>query len=216
MSEGYDRAAFTDHVRDAQARYGSRAALARLERRGGSPSDEPRDPLTKHERNFIIQRDGFYLATTSDTGWPYVQFRGGPPGFVRSPTEHTLAWADFRGNRQYISAGNITHDDRVALFFMDYPHQLRLEVYGRADIIDVRDQPEAAAALAVSGYPAIVERVVTLTVAAYDWNCPQHISPATPSQSCTSSPAPCPNPLPDAPAQGACGDTCRDREETPR
>jgi len=101
MSEGYDRVAFTEHVRDAQARYGSRAALARLERRGGPPPcDEPRDALTELERDFFVQRDGFYLATTSDTGWPYVQFRGGPPGFVRSPTELSLAWADFRGNRQ--------------------------------------------------------------------------------------------------------------------
>ncbi len=106
MSQGYDRVAFTQHVRDAQARYGSRAALAKLERRGGSPPDEPRDALTNLERNFIVQRDGFYLAITSDTGWPYVQFRGGPPGFVRSPTEHSLAWADFHGNRQYISVGN--------------------------------------------------------------------------------------------------------------
>jgi len=116
--------------------------LARLERRGGPPPcDEPRDALTELERDFFVQRDGFYLATTSDTGWPYLQFRGGPPGFVGSPTEHSLAWADFRGNRQYISAGNIAHDDRVALFFMDYPHQLRLKVYGRAYVIDMQDQP---------------------------------------------------------------------------
>jgi uncharacterized protein len=201
MSEGYDRVAFTEHVRDAQARYGSRAALARLERRGGSPPDE----LTKLERNFIVQRDGFYLATTSDTGWPYVQFRGGPPGFVRSPTEHSLAWADFRGNRQYISVGNIAHDNRVALFFMDYPRQLRLKVYGRADVIDVRDQPEAADTLAVPGYPAIVERVVTVTVVAYDWNCPQHITPRYTLAELHELAGPLPRPLLGEHGQGACG-----------
>ena len=178
MSDGYAAVAATDEVRAAQARLGSRSALSRLTRpRGGSPNDEPRDPLTEFEREFVGARDGFYLSSVSSTGWPYVQFRGGPPGFVRSPDEHTLAWADFRGNRQYISTGNIAGDERVALFFMDYPNRLRLKVFGRARTVDARDDRDLAAELAVPGYRAVVEQAVVVTVVAFDWNCPQHITP---------------------------------------
>jgi len=178
VSDGYAAVAATDEVRAAQARLGSRSALARLTRqRGGSPTDEPRDPLTEFEREFVGARDGFYLSSVSSTGWPYVQFRGGPPGFVRSPDEHTLAWADFRGNRQYISTGNIAGDERVALFFMDYPNRLRLKVFGRARTVDARDDRDLAAELAVPGYRAVVEQAVVVTVVAFDWNCPQHITP---------------------------------------
>lgn len=179
MSESYASIAFTQHVRQAQERYGSRAAVERLG--GGAPGPvgggEPRDPLTDFEAEFIGLRDGFYLASTSDIGWPYVQFRGGPPGFVKVLDEHTFGWADFRGNRQYISAGNIAGDDRVSVFFMDYPRQLRLKVFGHANVIDVREDPSAAQALTVAGYRAKVERAVIVTVAAFDWNCQQHITP---------------------------------------
>jgi predicted pyridoxine 5'-phosphate oxidase superfamily flavin-nucleotide-binding protein len=178
VSDGYAAVAATDEVRTAQARLGSRSALARLTRpRSGSPTDEPRDPLGGFEREFVGARDGFYLSSVSSTGWPYVQFRGGPPGFVRSPDEHTLAWADFRGNRQYISTGNVAGDERVALFFMDYPNRLRLKVFGRAMIVDARDDRDLAAELAVPGYRAVVEQAVVVTVVAFDWNCPQHITP---------------------------------------
>jgi predicted pyridoxine 5'-phosphate oxidase superfamily flavin-nucleotide-binding protein len=178
MSDGYASIADTEHVREAQVLYGSRAAQARSERHGPpATGPEPRDPLTPDEQEFISARDGFYLASVSDTGWPYVQFRGGPPGFVRCPNEHTIAWADFRGNRQYISAGNVTHDERVALFFMDYPNRGRLKVYGRARIVDARGHPELIASLAVPGYRAVVERAVSVTVVSYDWNCAQHITP---------------------------------------
>lgn len=179
MSENYSSIAFTRHVRDAQERYGSRAAAERLgpEVPGSPGGAEPRDPLTDVEAEFIGLRDGFYLASTSDTGWPYVQFRGGSPGFVKVLDEHTFGWADFRGNRQYISAGNIAGDDRVSVFFMDYPRQLRLKVFGRANVIDVREDPSAAQALTVAGYRAKVERAVIVTVAAFDWNCQQHITP---------------------------------------
>jgi uncharacterized protein len=178
MSEGYPTIAETDDVRAAQARLGSRSALARLERPDdASSAAEPRDPLTGFEREFVGERDGFYLASVSSSGWPYVQFRGGPPGFVHSRDEHTIAWADFRGNRQYISAGNIAGDERVSLFFMDYPNRLRLKVFGRARTLDARDAPDVVAELAVPGYRAIVEQVVVVTVVAFDWNCPQHITP---------------------------------------
>jgi predicted pyridoxine 5'-phosphate oxidase superfamily flavin-nucleotide-binding protein len=178
MSHGYPSIAETDAVRSAQARLGSRAAVARRTRNQGASSDpEPRDRFTAAEREFVGERDGFYLASVSSTGWPYVQFRGGPPGFVRTPDDHTLAWADFRGNRQYISTGNVEGDDRVSLFFMDYPNQARLKVFGHARIVDARDDPESVAALTVPGYRAVVEQAVVVTIVAFDWNCPQHITP---------------------------------------
>ncbi|WP_433781327.1 pyridoxamine 5'-phosphate oxidase family protein [Actinomycetospora sp. CA-101289] len=179
MSRGYGAIAQTEYVRAAQVRLGSRAAVARRERSGApEPTDpEPRDPLTATEQAFIGERDGFYLASVSESGWPYVQFRGGPPGFVRSPDAATLAWAEFRGNRQYISTGNVADDGRVALFFMDYPNQLRLKVFGRARFVDARDHPEVVADLTVDGYRAVVEQAVLVTVVAFDWNCPQHITP---------------------------------------
>ena len=174
MSEGYAAIAETDDVRAAQERLGSRSARARFV---PPVTAEPRDPLSEFERDFVAGRDGFYLASVSSTGWPYVQFRGGPAGFVRSPDVHTLAWADFRGNRQYISTGNVAGDERVALFFMDYPNRLRLKVFGRARIVDAEDRPDVVAELTVPGYRAIVEQAVVVTVVAFDWNCPQHITP---------------------------------------
>lgn len=143
----------------------------------GPDGTEPRDALTEFEQAFVAERDGFYVASVSSTGWPYVQFRGGLPGFVHSPDEHTLTWADFRGNRQYVSTGNVAGDDRVALFFMDYPDRLRLKVFGHARFLDVRERPEAARELVVPGDRGIVEQVVTVAVVAYDWNCEQHITP---------------------------------------
>jgi predicted pyridoxine 5'-phosphate oxidase superfamily flavin-nucleotide-binding protein len=179
VSEGYRTVADTDDVRAAQVRLGSRAALARSGPPGTASPAEPesRDPLTEFERAFVAERDGFYLATVSSSGWPYVQFRGGPPGFVRSPDAHTLAWADFRGNRQYLSTGNVAGDERVALFFMDYPNRLRLKVFGRARVVDAQDRPDTVAELTVPAYRAIVEQAVVVTVVAFDWNCPQHITP---------------------------------------
>jgi uncharacterized protein len=196
MSRSYHPLAFTSEVLDAQVRYGSRAALDRLDRTNPGPSstgphglrspqaESARDPLTEDEQAFLAGLDGFYLATVSATGWPYVQFRGGPAGSIRTPDAHTIAWADFRGNRQYISIGNLNHDDRVAMIFLDYPRQLRLKVYGRAQVADIkraddthRAGPSPAAPLAVEGYRAKVEREVRIDVAAYDRNCPQHITP---------------------------------------
>ena len=178
MSEHYAAIAETDDVRSAQARLGSRSARARSAPTVAPSSNaEPRDPLTDFERDFVAARDGFYLASVSSNGWPYVQFRGGPPGFVHSPDEHTLAWADFRGNRQYISSGNIARDERVALFFMDYPNRLRLKVFGRAQVVAGRDRPDLVAELRTPGYRAIVEQAFAVTVVAFDWNCPQHITP---------------------------------------
>jgi len=195
MSHGYRSLAFTADVLAAQTSYGSRAALDRLDRVHPGASEGPRtgdvaapvrpgvtgpgDPLTEVERAFLAQLDGFYVATVSSTGWPYVQFRGGPPGFVRTPDERTIAWADFRGNRQYITMGNLSHDARVALIFLDYARQVRLKVFGVAQISDARRGPPDGreTPLVVPGYRAKVEREVRIHVAAYDWNCPQHIEP---------------------------------------
>ena len=184
MSSSYHRLAFTSDVLGIQEQYGSRRALDRLDRlhpqlKARDPGPAPRDALTADERGFLGELDGFYLASVSSTGWPYVQFRGGPPGFIRTLDEHTIAWADFRGNRQYISVGNVASERRVALIFLDYARQLRLKVFGIARVEDAPtgSSAEERSALGLEGYRAKVEREVRVDVTAYDWNCPQHIVP---------------------------------------
>ena len=174
MSAHYGSVAFTDDVRDAQTRYGSRAIYDRVESRTGTTAGP--DGLTATEREFLADRDGFYVATVSATGWPYVQYRGGPPGFLRVLNEHTLGWADFRGNLQYISAGNLAGDERVSLIVMDYAHRRRLKVFGRARVVEASAEPDLIGELADDGYDAVVERGVLVAVEAFDWNCPQHIT----------------------------------------
>jgi hypothetical protein len=160
---------FTPAVQAVQAQKGSRAAYARMAASG--PAD---DTLGEEEAAFLRRRDSFYMASVGEGGWPYVQHRGGPPGFVRVLGPHMLGFADFRGNRQYISVGNLVTEDRVALFFMDYPNQARLKILGRARIVD---DPEIREQVSLPTYPAPVERVLVVTVEAFDWNCPQHITP---------------------------------------
>ncbi len=175
MSRHYGQIAFTDTVKDVQQRYGSRPFYERHQARTRGAKGP--DPLTPDVRDFLAERDSFYLATVSDTGWPYVQFRGGPPGFLRVLDENTLGWADFRGNLQYISTGNLGSDDRVALFVMDYPHRRRLKIFGHARVVFAEDDPELVATLTRPGDDGVVERGVLVTVEAFDWNCPQHITP---------------------------------------
>jgi hypothetical protein len=117
------------------------------------------------------------MATVSETGWPYVQHRGGPPGFLRVLDDKTLAFADFRGNRQYISVGNLTANDRAELILMDYPRRRRLKILAQVEMKDLTDDDKLAAQLAMPGYRAKVERAVVLHLEAFDWNCPQHITP---------------------------------------
>ncbi|WP_440106430.1 pyridoxamine 5'-phosphate oxidase family protein [Streptosporangium sp. H16] len=168
----------TPSVEAAQKEYGSHSAMRRM--MAGLHTD---GVLGEEEAEFIGERDGFYLGTVGETGWPYVQYRGGPPGFLRVlGTENgasVLGWADFRGNRQYVSAGNLKASNRVSLFLMDYVHRQRLKILGEARTVDARE--EGAAQLleqvALPGYRARVERVITVRVIGYDWNCPQHITP---------------------------------------
>ena len=172
MARRFAELLFTRAVRAAQARYGGRADRLLT-------AADPRDRLGPDEVEFLQTRDGFHLATVGETGWPYVQFRGGPPGFLQVLDECTIAWADFRGNRQYVSTGNLdpAGDARVAIIAMDHARQLRIKLLGTARIIDADADPELAARVTVPGYRAVVERVVVVTLAAFDWNCPQHITP---------------------------------------
>lgn len=134
------------------------------------------DALGPDELEFVGQRDSFYLATVSESGWPYVQHRGGPRGFLHALDPRTLGFADVRGNRQLLTAGNVSADPRVSLFLMDYPARARLKILGRATCRDARDEPELAARLG-AGLRQRVERIVTVTVEAFDWNCSQNITP---------------------------------------
>jgi len=177
MLHRYLEIASTPAVRAARARYGSAALYARRDGSGDQEGPVGNDRLGPSEAAFIEARDGFYLASVSEAGWPYLQFRGGPPGFLRVLDEETLGFADFRGNRQYITTGNIAGNDRVSLFLMDYPNRRRLKIFGHMQAIDTGDDPALAARLAMPDYPARVERAVLIKVAAFDWNCPQHITP---------------------------------------
>ena len=169
---GFPKVAFTDAVKALQERYGSRASYARKEATEGDVD------LTQEETAFIESRDSFYMATINSDGWPYIQHRGGPRGFLRVIDSKHLAFADYVGNRQYISAGNIATDDRVALFLMDYPHQERLKIFAHMRTISAEEDPELAAVLAPPpGYRAKVERIFLLEIVGWDWNCPQHITP---------------------------------------
>ena len=172
MPHKFAEIAFTEHVQDEQTRHRSRRQYERVQRFG--PDNDRFGP---DEKSFIDSRDGMYLATVSETAWPYVQFRGGPKGFLRVLDEQTLGFADFRGNRQYITAGNLRTNDRVALFLMDYPSRTRLKILGRAELREAATDPELVKRLTVPGYRATVERAVLIHVAAFDWNCQQHITP---------------------------------------
>lgn len=133
-------------------------------------------PLGADDIAFVQSRTSFYMATVSETGWPYIQHRGGPAGFLKVLDDHTLGFADYRGNRQYISKGNAAGDDRVSLFLMDYPRKARMKLQGHATFLDVAEDPALAERLTVEGQGR-VERLVTVRLAAFDWNCPQFITP---------------------------------------
>lgn len=160
--------AFTPAVKAVQRRLGSRGTYARQEL-GGSWTDR----VTPELAEFIAGQNSLFLATASADGQPYIQHRGGPPGFLRVLDEHTLAFADFRGNRQYITLGNLSENPKAQLFLMDYAHRQRIKIWGEARMVE--DQPELLASLLVDGYKAKADRAIVFRVVAWDANCPQHI-----------------------------------------
>ena len=169
MAHQFSSLLFTDSVKDVQREMGSRPANEKLTQRGS-----PNDTFGDFEKDFISRRDGFYLSTIGETGWPYVQFRGGPTGFLHIVDDRTLAYADVTGNRQYISTGNLHSNPRAALFLMDYPHQTRLKILATTEVLPWSEAPDWKSQLLLPdrGRP---ERIVIIHLAAFDWNCPQHI-----------------------------------------
>ncbi|TFW09738.1 pyridoxamine 5-phosphate oxidase, partial [Oxalobacteraceae bacterium OM1] len=172
MGRAYSDITFTPAVRAMQEHMGSRAQYAFLD-----DMIERNDRLGRRESAFIEAADHFYQATVSETGWPYVQHRGGPAGFLKVLDPKTLAFADFKGNVQYISVGNLKHDDRISLIVMDYANQMRLKLIGRARTVEAADDPALMEQVRLPGYRARVERAFVITVEGFDWNCPQHITP---------------------------------------
>jgi len=172
MAYNFGSLVFGPAVKALQERYGSRRQYARREQSAAAP-----DVLGPDETDFLAARDSFYMATVTAEGWPYVQHRGGPPGFLKVVDERTLAFADYRGNRQFVSAGNVSTNDRVALILVDYPHQARLKILGHAEVLEGDTAKQWIEKLADADYAAVAERIFIIHVAAFDWNCPQHISP---------------------------------------
>jgi predicted pyridoxine 5'-phosphate oxidase superfamily flavin-nucleotide-binding protein len=170
MAAKFMQLVLTAAVQAAQERYfGKYQAVA------GAPE---RDPFTDDEAAFIARRDSFYMATTNSDGWPYLQHRGGPAGFLRVLGPHQLGFADFKGNRQMLTTGNLDGNDRVALFLMDYPNRERLKILGHAQVLDAREHPALADQLTPT--PELrskIERIFLIEVVSFDWNCPQYITP---------------------------------------
>lgn len=159
---------FTGPVKARQEQLGSRADLDRVI----SENDWP-DRITEDLAKFLAQRSSFYMASVSDTGHPYIQHRGGPPGFLKVLDDRTLAFGDFAGNRQYISLGNLDQNDRVHLFFMDYGNRQRVKLWGRASVVE--NDEDLLQRLSPASYKARIERAIVISVEAWDLNCPQHI-----------------------------------------
>ena len=170
MGQVYAKTMFSDAAKRLQSEHGSRVAYERMAERG-----QIDDALSDFEREFIEARDSFYLASVTPDGWPYIQHRGGPAGFLKIIDERTLAFADFAGNKQYITTGNVATNDRVALFLMDYPEQARLKIIGHARLVEPGVDAELERRVKVPG--GKLERILVIDVVAYDWNCSQHITP---------------------------------------
>lgn len=169
MATKFLQLAITDSVRKAQEHYFGNSQCI---------TDAPeRDALTDDETQFIQSRDSFYMATVTETGWPYMQHRGGAPGFLRVVSPTQFAFADYKGNRQMLSTGNLAVNDRVCLFLMDYPRRERLKILGHARVEDARQHPELVAQFAEPSVHRIVERLFLIDVISFDWNCPKYITP---------------------------------------
>jgi uncharacterized protein len=171
MSYGFLDIAGTPSVKAAQAAMGADSLWQDFK------GHREFNQFTEDESAFIADRDSFYIATVSETGWPYIQHRGGPRGFLKLVDNRTLAFADYRGNRQYISTGNLAADDRACLFLMDYARRARLKVYAHVEAVPLGADPELTQLVTVPGYKAKLERIFRLRLESFDWNCPQHITP---------------------------------------
>ena len=169
MATKYLDLSFTDSVCRAQKQY-----YGNVGKIVGAPG---RDPLSQAEAEFIAERDSFYLGSISESGWPYIQHRGGPQGFLRVVNENTLAFADYKGNRQLLTTGNVSVNDRVALFLMDYKNRERLKILGHARVEDARLHSELVAQVSDANMRSSVERLVFIDVVSFDWNCPKYITP---------------------------------------
>lgn len=167
----YSEIGFSDAAKLLQEKHGSRAVYDQMEKRNVV------DGLTDNEISFINNQDHFYMASLGENGFPYIQHRGGPSGFVNVLDDKTIAFVDFSGNKQYISAGNIETEPKVALIMVSYPHKARLKLYAKARIVELADDPKLFARIDVTGYKHKAERMMVLDILAYDWNCPQHITP---------------------------------------
>ncbi|HEY2121700.1 MAG TPA: pyridoxamine 5'-phosphate oxidase family protein [Candidatus Acidoferrum sp.] len=172
MTKTFGSLVFTPVIKELQERYGSRRQYERLEELGGAPRG-----LGPEERDFLGEQDTFFMASLGATGWPYVQHRGGPKSFLKVIDDHTIAFADFRGNRQYISTGNLMADNRVAMILVDFPRQLRLKILGRVEIFEGEKAKDWLAKVRDPEYKATTERVYVIHIEAFDWNCQQHIIP---------------------------------------
>ncbi len=172
MAHNFGSLVFTPLVKALQEKHGSRRQYARVEAEGSVL-----DRLTSGETAFIADRDSFYMATVGATGWPYVQYRGGPQGFLKVIDDRTIAFADFSGNKQYISTGNLNSDDRVALIMVDYPARARLKILGRAETFEGERAQDWGIRPAEPGSKVVIERAFVIRIEAFDWNCPQHITP---------------------------------------
>jgi len=171
MAKNFAAIAFTEAVKEMQKKLGSRKSYARMEQ------DTYVDGLTENEINFISQRDSFYMASYGENQFPYIQHRGGPAGFLKVLDTKRLGFIDFKGNMQYISVGNIATNKNVALIMVDYPARARLKIYATVEIIELKDDPAMYELLDLEDYKFRPERMMVFNIEAYDWNCPQHITP---------------------------------------
>ncbi len=171
MAKNYGEIAFTSAVKELQEKMGSRKNYARMER------DNYVDGLTENEIEFIAERDSFYMATIGTNNYPYIQHRGGPKGFLKVLDPKRVGCLDFRGNMQYISVGNIANNNNVSLIMVDYPTRARLKIYAKASILELKDDPDLYQLLDLDEYKFRPERMMVFEMEAYDWNCPQHITP---------------------------------------
>lgn len=173
MAQNYRHTLFDEAVKAEQRRHGSRASYEKMD----ANADGTPDALTAKEIAFIEARDSFYMASVTADGWPYMQHRGGPAGFLRHIAGNRIGFADLSGNKQYISTANLKGNDRVSLFLMDYPNRDRLKLVGHATIVELADDPAAVTALMPETYRATPERAFFVDVIGWEWNCSQHITP---------------------------------------